>query len=126
MNELSMYLILADILGGVGKMFLVPSIIALLILTVGPLIISLGLSADRREPFEDVFSEIREKLLPKKWIYGLLLVTMLIGSMTPTKETLYLVAASELSETIVQNETSQRIVEKIENYLDVLLEKNEK
>ena len=57
--------------------------------------------------------------------FKVLIVTVFLLVLVPNKDTIYLIAASEVGEEVIESPITQRLATKIEKYLDNVLETKE-
>jgi hypothetical protein len=118
MNTLSILLYLADIfhsLISIAAVFFSVALIGLIVLLV-----IRGVS---------IADSTLQEVDNKKSILNFLVVTLVTGFLlvfVPSKDTVYLIAASEIGEDVIESPVTQRLATKIEMYLDNVLEIEEK
>jgi hypothetical protein len=115
MNTLSILLYLADIfhsLISIAAVFFSVALIGLIVLLV-----IRGVS---------IADSTLQEVDNKKSILVVTLVTGFLLVFVPSKDTVYLIAASEIGEDVIESPVTQRLATKIEMYLDNVLEIEEK
>lgn len=120
MNDLSWLLYLGDVAGSLG-VAAVSTAILFLLMCCGALILWLH-GAD--------FNEDAQKAAAIKWgwkrFFPAMLASTLIAVLIPSKQTIYLIAASEMGERTFQTETGKKALAALNRYLDTIgVETNE-
>lgn len=118
MNTLSILLYLADIFSSLTDIAGVLFSVALIGLII--LLVVRGVSIA-----DSTLAEVDNK----KSTLNFLVITLVTGFLlvfVPSKDTMYLIAASEIGEDVIESPVTQRLATKIEMYLDNVLKIEEK
>lgn len=112
MNGLSWLIYLADVAGSVGFAFTVATVIGIVVVAI--CLIAVPISEG-----EAIADENRPKWLSVlKTFSAIAIVGFFLGGITPSKETVYAIAASEMGEQVVTSPTGQKAIKALEAWLD--------
>lgn len=116
MNTLSWFLYLADVINTVQGVFIFGGVASILFLGAKTIYVT---------SFNDMsINRDRQKPLPSFWKnISLAMLMFALAGLIPSKETVYMIAGSELGETAVTSERGERIMNDIETILDLQIEK---
>lgn len=112
MNELSIFLYLANVVGNLGPMFAIFGVMGFAIAIMSGLVGMINLE------YEPVIGAKTLNIAKKLgWISASLIV---LACLTPSQKTVYLITASEVSEQVIESETGQKAVKALNDILDKL------
>jgi len=112
MNSLSWLMYTADVVAGIGG-----ALALIVILGIGAVALRVIWSMVTYSNYEDDQSLTAGKSTVVKAL-TVVLIALLIDVLVPSKETVYLIAASEVGEQVVTSEEGKRVLGKIETWLD--------
>lgn len=117
MNQLSWLLYAADVAQGLGGLALFLAIVSGI---VSGFCVPLRIAA---EADDTVPPQVRDGLTyAVKWAFGIFIAASLVAVLTPEKDTLYAIAASEVGEQIVASPTANKAVQALNHWLDEQIE----
>lgn len=118
MNQLSWLLYAADVVGGLGSLSAFLALVSALALVL-TLCVRVGIAAHEAD-YGRTAPENVMKLLSKtqKWAATVFGLAALVAVLTPEKETLYAIAASEVGERVVSSPTANKAVQALNHWLD--------
>ncbi len=119
MNSLSWFLYLADIIGNIAVLALLIGIVLTIFLIIvwvgrGAIAADLGSNEYPTDKYPDGTSSYRrwaafKKMTQNKWLYFTIILMFSFVALTPSKQTFYLIAASEATEIVVKTPEVQDI-----------------
>jgi amino acid transporter len=109
MNDLSWFLYYADVVPRISKFFVFVGIILAIFYAARA-----AFSGAEEFPFQGVASG---RVNPKHRLFAIALVLFFLTSLVPSKQTIYLIAASEASEVVVTSEVGQQTLLDIQEIL---------
>lgn len=124
MNTLSWFLYLADALHNV-KVVLILAIVAYVFLTIGIIIIkSMGIDftydSTEKKMKIDSLKEFINSYVGIKQSIAIIFVALMAASI-PSQRTIYLIAASEFGQNVVESKVGEDLYQKINRYLEIQL-----
>lgn len=123
MNRLSWLLILADIIGGFDRFLVFLCAAGLIVGAVAVIVGGVCRSDEYSARHDDELYSARHELSDTIFGYARLAVVTavaagLLGVLTPSRNTIYAVAASEVGESALDSETGGKAVEALNAWLD--------
>lgn len=119
MNKLSLFLYMADIVPGLLLPILIP-ITAIAIVTCMMVFVGIVWCANEyldthdREKAESYYNRVTHHA---KWIIPLFLFVSIIQSLIPSRETIYLIAGSEVGEIVVNSPEAREILDDVKTVI---------
>lgn len=119
MNNLSLLIYLADVAGDLNSFFVGTTFISIVVFLI-VLVAAI--------PMAEEHTSKDEWELWRKWFLGVPIVfcvSFILSALTPSQETVYAIAASEMGEELVQSETGGKAVDALNSWLDSQIEEEE-
>lgn len=112
MNSLSWLLYAADVAAGISGSL---TVIVLVALFAAAFRVAMGICVyNNTEDYGDI--QAAKPTVLK--LFAVVLAVITVGSFVPSKETMYLIAASEIGEQVVNSDDAKRVMGKVETWLD--------
>lgn len=120
MNQLSWLLYAADVASGLGGLAAFIAFLGCVALCAS-ILFKIVCHADA--DFRNSFGTLCDRAT--WWSAGVFTVSVLVAVFTPSKDTLYAIAASEVGEQIVESPTANKAVQALNHWLDEQIEDDE-
>ena len=114
MNSLSLLLYFIDVLYSLNVVMVIGAL-AIIIYTLGRFAYWASMTEWSSDTPEQKESKRNFKVITTKWLIGLPVVLLLIASLIPTKETMYMIAASEVGGYVANTKEAKEILQEVTN-----------
>lgn len=113
MNQLSWLIYLADVAGNLDNFFFTIMILSLIATGIWVVVGSIAADDNEDADFWRVWRKVGWAVIAPSFFFGTIL-----GSVVPSKDTVYAIAASEMGERALQTPTADRAFRALNSWLD--------